>query len=445
MTSPIHWIPPDTFSPTEPGLGLPRLEGAEHEIIYDPLPCRGNVDEGGDGRYESLMHGTYVHSPSLVLHEDRIIACWLQHSRDEAGSGLRILARVGAFDDAGDNIAWGGEETLCELVPQCMPLRRRESDYDPDEIHGGTVLGSLRAINGRLYVIGYVYAIHGATDDVFLKRQPPFAQEPIPAEHFSDHRDKGGFRHGLYYELGIDFFQRRRIGEATLEQDTPMYTVGKARDRVEVTPGRFKAVEPLLDPYVSAAAVEEAPPDFRRDVFQSPHIGFDRRPVFAPGTERLAADGVHGLAHYTQFRRPDGKWVVVRDNIKNPGKYYAVVKDRQGQATPPAAPTNLHGEAMPAAGELPDGRVWIVCNARGRREMYLTLSSDGIAFDRSWSVLTIDRQCDGGLGKGGGPQYFKTVTVGTNIWVIYSITKEQIGLSRIPVGCLAARRNTRPK
>lgn len=100
-------------------------------------------------------------------------------------------------------------------------------------------------------------------------------------------------------------------------------------------------------------------------------------------------------------------------------------------------PTNLHGEAMPAAGELPDGRVWIIGNARDRREMYLTLSDDGVTFDRSWSLLTIERQGDGGHGKGGGPQYFQTITVGQNLWVIYSITKEMIGVTRIPLNRLA--------
>jgi hypothetical protein len=40
---------------------------------------------------------------------------------------------------------------------------------------------------------------------------------------------------------------------------------------------------------------------------------------------------------------------------------------------------------------------------------------------------------DGGVYKFGGPQYFKHVIVDGNIWVVYSITKEQLGLTRIPV------------
>ncbi len=43
---------------------------------------------------------------------------------------------------------------------------------------------------------------------------------------------------------------------------------------------------------------------------------------------------------------------------------------------------------------------------------------------------------DGGMHKGGGPQYFQAVTVGGNIWVVYSIGKSQVGLTRIPLAAL---------
>ena len=40
---------------------------------------------------------------------------------------------------------------------------------------------------------------------------------------------------------------------------------------------------------------------------------------------------------------------------------------------------------------------------------------------------------------GGGPQYFQAVTVGDNIWVAYSIAKEQVGVTRIPLASLPGR------
>ena len=39
------------------------------------------------------------------------------------------------------------------------------------------------------------------------------------------------------------------------------------------------------------------------------------------GQLRLAADGKNGLAHLTELKRPDGKWVVVRDSLLKPHYY----------------------------------------------------------------------------------------------------------------------------
>ena len=101
--------------------------------------------------------------------------------------------------------------------------------------------------------------------------------------------------------------------------------------------------------------------------------------------------------------------------------------------------------ANPECGELPDGRPWIIYNTfddhvydleRCRKDMMLTISKDGITFDRTWLVLRVDREPDGGIYKMGGPQYFKSLMMGGNLWVFYSITKEKIGLTKIPLEVL---------
>jgi len=84
MTTSITWHPPETFNPEMPGLGLPPLAGVEHTLFYDPLPSRCNLDDGGDGTYESLRHGTYSHHPQIVLFEIPFIAYWFQ--RGHAGT-----------------------------------------------------------------------------------------------------------------------------------------------------------------------------------------------------------------------------------------------------------------------------------------------------------------------------------------------------------------------
>ncbi len=129
--------------------------------------------------------------------------------------------------------------------------------------------------------------------------------------------------------------------------------------------------------------------------------------------------------------------MTIRDNLVNPGYYYAAEKAAAAEPYPPAVRTNLFGHAMPVAGELSDGRPWIACNNQTRNDMYLTLSADGRIFDRTWLLMHTPRGAsDDGMHKGGGPQYFQAVTVGENLWIVYSIAKEQVGATRVPLGSL---------
>lgn len=43
----------------------------------------------------------------------------------------------------------------------------------------------------------------------------------------------------------------------------------------------------------------------------------------------------------------------------------------------------------------------------------------------------------------GGPQYFKALNLGDSIWIIYSIGKEDIGITQIPFAVLAPIASTR--
>ncbi len=430
-TAPITWQPPETFDPHTPGLGLPPLQGVEHTLLYDPLPSQCELDRGGDGRYESLRHGTYSHHPKIVLFEDTFIVYWTQHSRDENGPGQRLLARVGTFNADRTQIDWGGQETLFEIAPPPVPVRRRQWTHDPDLIYETYAHGALKLINGRLYLTGKLSACHGWANDM---KYHGFPGAPVPAENWSDAGGQNGFNRDTWWDLGCRFVQEWRIEHGALVPASPLYKQTEPVTRVEINPGRFKDVVPLLEPYADATPFEQAPAQMREDILEGTPVVFERHPVFAPGEGRLTADGTNGLAHHTEFRRPDGTWVVIRDNLNNPGYYYAAEKDEHTAAYPLAVRTNLYGDVMPVAGELPDGRPWIVCNNKARADMYLTLSGDGRTFDRTWLLMHNPRGAgDDGLHKGGGPQYFQAVTVENNIWVVYSITKEQVGISRIPI------------
>jgi len=434
---PIKWIAPAGFAKDKPGLGLPELQGVKHYLLYDPLHSGANVDEGGDGRYESIRHGTYNHHQRIVVFRDKLIVYWTNHSRDENGPGQRILAKVGTFTPDREDVAWGADETLVDLSPPPMPVRRRGWKHDPEIMYEGYAASMLQLIGDELYVRGSLMACHGWTDDVKYHGR---CRKPIPVANWSDGRDKArGFRWDLWWPLGMDFVQRWKIEDGALKPDSPLYRISEPVDRVEVTPGRFKRVPAPLEPYASARPFSEAPAEMREAVIHGRRVHFQRSPKYEAGTDKLAADGKNGLAHHTEFRRPDGSWVAVRDNLLVPEFYYAAEKKRTEDFYPPALRTDLFGQAMPVAGELPDGRPWIICNNGPRTDMYLTLSNDGVTFDRTWLLRHIDRAAEEGVCKGsrGGPQYFQAFTVGPNIWVVYSIAKEQIGATKIPLRLLS--------
>lgn len=437
--APIRWNAPPGFDKDKPGLGLRELEGVTHHILYDPLPSNANADEGGIGAYESVRHGTYNHHQRILISGGHCIVYWTNHSRDENGPGQRLLGKVGTFTEGKKDIVWGADETLVELSPAPMPVRRRGWTHDPETMFEGYAASMLQLIDGRLYVRGSLMACHGWTDDVKYHGR---CHKPIPAEHWSDGRDRRrGFKWDLWWPLGMEFVQRWRIENGTLVSDSPLYKMREPVDRVEVTPGRFKRVPPPQAPYAGARPFSEAPADMQEVVVHGKRTQFQRSPKYAPGTDKLAADGKNGLAHHTEFRRPDGMWIAIRDNLLVPEYYYAAIKAKADDDYPPAVRTDLFGQAMPVAGELPDGRPWIICNNGPRTDMYLTLSNDGVTFDKTWLLLHVDRKAVEGVCKGsrGGPQYFQAATIGSNIWVVYSIAKEQIGATRIPIAALAGK------
>jgi hypothetical protein len=435
-------MPPATFDPNAPDLGLPPFPAASHALLYDAVPSAANVDEGGDGRYESLLHGTYSHHPAIVVLGRTFIVYWTNHSKDENGPGQRVLAHVGQFDEAFEEIDWSGRNALVEIIPPPIPVRRRPWNHDPDIVYPYGA-GSLQLINGRLYTLGGIHACHGYTNNV---KYHGHQTKPLPAADWSDNLDRDhGFVYDVWLDLGLSFAWRWKISGGTLVPDSPLYARSPLTTRFEVCDGRWKDVAPLLPPYTETVPFEQASDEMRNDILHGTPAVFERTPKYAPGTSRLTEDGTNGLAHQTQFRRRDGRWVVLRDNLECRGHYWAAMKEREQDDYPPSVETNLYGGAMPVAGELPSGRAWIICNSfddyynaadRSRKVMFITLSDDGVTFDKTYELLHVNREPDGGMYKFGGPQYYKALTVGKNIWIVYSITKEKVGVTKIPVEAL---------
>jgi hypothetical protein len=451
--APLQWIPPATFDCKLRGLGLPPLPGAEHILVFDPKRCKASVDEGGSGKYESCLHGYYNHGVEILLLGDKIILYWVNAGLNEGDRGTRVLGRVGTFNPERTAIDWGGAETFFELLPPMAPVGRRPTRHDAkviNELEPSVV--SFCVIGDRLYLFGSAMATHGYTDDLQY-RMPMPGSEPIPPEHWSDEKKKNFDKFDVFWHPGFNYVQRWRADGKTIVPDTSIYrTSAELPARLEVNPGRFKELLPPGEPYAGAKPYAEAPEDFKNDVKNGKRKTFARFPKYASAEAiRAAANGKNGLAHHTEFRRPDGKWVAVRDNLLDKVAwadtfYYAALKDKEDDCYPPGRKTSLLGSSMPIAGELPNGRPWIISRAGYRgSDMFLTLSADGVLFDRTWLVRHEEGDPDSGSkGVAGGPAHFKQVTVGDNIWVAYTVTKKKVWITRIPISKLMAQADAAP-
>jgi hypothetical protein len=432
---PVFWKKPVTFHQDASGLGLQPLNGITNAYIYEPLASNACISEGGSGSYESLLNGTYNHHPQIIVVGNKFMVYWTNHARDENGPGERLLARLGTFDSDMNNIDWNGTNSFFEIAPAPVLVDRRLYNHNPSQISELFISGGLKLINGRIYCIGDILAIHGWTNDPLYNGTQT---APVPAEKFRNNYDSAsGFTLDVWWKIGT-FYQQWKINGNSLEPNSIMYKDSAFKTQIEVTPGDILPVVALKQPYNSAALLSNAVWAFRNDVLNTAPVPFSRTAYFnSASAKRAATDGINGLAHIAVYKKPDGRWVVLRDNLSNPGYYYAAQIDDYNDFCPPAYPTNLYGTAQPDARELPDGRPYIICNSMGRKDMFITVSNDGYMFDKTWELLHSDRaKSDDGLFKSGGPQYFRSVVVGNNIWIVYSITKELIGITKVPVGIL---------
>jgi hypothetical protein len=87
---------------TDPAAGFPLLAAAEHAMVWQPA---------------SRNEGAYNHHTALVHYQGRLFAMWDNHPTGEGGAGQRVLF---AWSDA-----WGEWSAMHELLPAPGPIRNR--------------------------------------------------------------------------------------------------------------------------------------------------------------------------------------------------------------------------------------------------------------------------------------------------------------------------------
>ena len=166
--------------------------------------------------------------------------------------------------------------------------------------------------------------------------------------------------------------------------------------------------------------------------------------------ENIASDG-HRLSEPTVYRKPDGNLVrLARDEYLS-HRIYASISYDEGKNWEIAQPTNIpDSPSRSVSGNLPNGLIYLIGNqvsepfdkaktvVHYRRDpLVISTSRDGITFDWAASIRTGKPETRyPGLHKGPGFQYPSAVVVDDKLWVVYSINKEDMSISSIPLSKL---------
>ena len=142
----------------------------------------------------------------------------------------------------------------------------------------------------------------------------------------------------------------------------------------------------------------------------------------------------------SQYLTPDGNLVMFfRDQASSFKKLYSLSSDQGETWTAPVVSDIPDSRSKQCAGALPDGRTFWIGNPTGnksRRLLVLALSRDGYRYDEAYLLAgpeDLPRQQFAGQYKTLGYNYPKATVIGPDLWVSFSLNKEDAALIRIPL------------
>ena len=326
--------------------------------------------------------GTYSHHGHIAHFRGVLYAVWSNHLRDEDAPGQRVLMRRST--DGGESWA-----AVVEAFPSLDRVDLGEADGEGRRTQ---CANGFAEVDGRLYALSEVWDGGGSC------RSAP----------------QGRLARAIAGEGGLltrePFWVR---GEALpAKVGAPEYGVGE--------PGLVERIEGYL-----------ARP------------GNERAWGFLPPTTRPLGEDGHRLCEPTPaWRLADGTWCRLYRDLEGSLRNYAAFSEDDGRTWSPGRRTEFpDAGSRSTAGTLPDGRVYVVSNIRPERRdaLAISLSADGLTFDRVALVRSgAPAMRYEGRWKCGGFQYPHATTMGKHLWVVYSVNKEDVEVTAIPLTALYA-------
>lgn len=382
----IRWTAPrpDTSRPDDAGYPLIPSK-LDIEIYHGRLIAEGGL-------------GTYNHGGHMIHHRGRFYVTWKSHDRYEDAPGQRTLCCVSR-----DGLSWSSPTVIVDSISPMGP--RNQNGYF-------VFACPFQAVAERLYAFATV-----------LRRR--------------------GSRYERIGKVGVRLDADGRANGVPFWVDLP---------KPENAPPACRNY--VRRPDLSGQTrqdVEKIVQRWRRMGGDSSSLSYGPNRGPAPGTpycrlsEHTAYFTADGL-HQVMLWRDDAGcalWAAVRPVRKNS-------KGRIVGWYGHIYPTNIpDAQTWNYALNLPDGQVCLVGSHYPQRlhryPLTIALSADGVHFDRVWAVRTGTapiRYPDAPY-KCLGYQYPAAILVGDYLWIAYSVNKEDIAITRVPLKYLSADRSSR--
>lgn len=142
----------------------------------------------------------------------------------------------------------------------------------------------------------------------------------------------------------------------------------------------------------------------------------------------------------SQYCTKEGELIMFfRDQASSFRKLYSVSTDLGAHWSAPALTNIPDSRSKQCAGTLPDGHTFWVGNPTGnksRRNLVIALSEDGFRYDKAWLLAgpeDLPQQRFPGRYKTLGFSYPKATIIGQDLWVSFSVDKEDAVLIRTKV------------
>ena len=356
------------------------LENLETLTLYKPSP-------------ES---GTFSHHNYITYFDGVMYATWDNQIRDKNGSGQRGLYRR-SYDKGK---TWSQVEVLFPSLDEMLPASKA---------YIGT---RFQTSNGFVVIDNTLYAL----SDVADWAGPSIRQRHrVTLGRLCRSIEENGNLGEIFWLLDkapepIDGFPSYPAGDPELVKKINTY-IQQPGQEIQLNFGR--GVHPESD---DNHGMGEPVPSWK----------------LANGTlVRLYRDGGHKNA----------KTIRESEESKSRRNYASFSFDKGKTWTTPTRTSFPDACARTNAGRLPDGQIYVINNVLplstkkgGRTLMAISLSHDGLTFDRVGVIKLISPPIKyEGRAKSLGNQYPHSVIVDENLWVMYSVNKESIQVTKIPL------------